>query len=42
MAGLLDGVMRKRFTGEGPLLFLHTGGAPALFAYRDALPAVPI
>ncbi|TPQ34034.1 D-cysteine desulfhydrase [Cupriavidus pinatubonensis] len=42
MAGLLDGVMRKRFAGEGPLLFLHTGGAPALFAYRDALPAVLI
>jgi D-cysteine desulfhydrase len=39
MAGLLDGVMRKRFDGDGPLLFLHTGGAPALFAYRDALQA---
>ena len=37
MAGLLDGVARKRFAGSGPLLFLHTGGAPALFAYRNAL-----
>ncbi len=42
MAGLLDGVMRKRFDGDGPLLFLHTGGAPALFAYRDALQAATL
>ncbi|MBV8271903.1 MAG: D-cysteine desulfhydrase [Cupriavidus sp.] len=41
MAGLLDGVTHKRFDGSGPLLFLHTGGAPALFAYRDALQARP-
>lgn len=41
MAGLLDGVTRKRFPGNGPLLFLHTGGAPALFAYRDVLQAPP-
>lgn len=32
MAGLLDGVAKGRFA-DGPLLFLHTGGAPALFAY---------
>lgn len=32
MAGLLDGIGRQRFD-EGPLIFLHTGGAPALFAY---------
>ncbi|MBC2689743.1 MULTISPECIES: D-cysteine desulfhydrase [Pseudomonas] len=32
MAGLLDGIGRQRFD-EGPILFLHTGGAPALFAY---------
>ncbi len=37
MAGLLDGVARRRFTGDGPVLFLHTGGAPALFAYRNAI-----
>ena len=36
MAGLLDGVARGRFEGNGPLLFLHTGGTPALFAYRDS------
>jgi D-cysteine desulfhydrase len=34
MAGLLDGVGRERFE-DGPILFLHTGGAPALFAYTD-------
>ncbi|GAB3629117.1 D-cysteine desulfhydrase [Pandoraea terrae] len=39
MAGLLDGVARRRFAGDGPLLFLHTGGAPALFAYRKAMDA---
>jgi D-cysteine desulfhydrase len=34
MAGLLDGIGRQRFD-EGPVIFLHTGGAPALFAYPD-------
>lgn len=35
MAGLLDGVGRQRLD-DGPLIFLHTGGAPALFAYAGA------
>ncbi|KPY47890.1 D-cysteine desulfhydrase [Pseudomonas syringae] len=35
MSGLLDGIGRQRFN-DGPLIFLHTGGAPALFAYPDA------
>jgi len=35
MAGLLDGIGRGRFD-EGPIIFLHTGGAPALFAYGAA------
>lgn len=35
MAGLLDGVGRQRFN-DGPIIFLHTGGAPALFAYAGA------
>lgn len=40
MAGLLDGIERARFANDGPILFLHTGGAPALFAYQgDILPA---
>jgi D-cysteine desulfhydrase len=36
MAGMLDGIGRQRFD-EGPIIFLHTGGAPALFAYKDFL-----
>ena len=35
MAGLLDGIGRQRFE-DGPIIFLHTGGAPALFAYNTA------
>ena len=35
MAGLLDGIGRQRFEA-GPIIFLHTGGAPALFAYGAA------
>jgi D-cysteine desulfhydrase len=34
MAGLIDGISQKRFRDEGPILFVHTGGAPALFAYH--------
>lgn len=34
MAGLIDGISQKRFKGEGPILFIHTAGAPALFAYH--------
>ncbi|MDR9888957.1 D-cysteine desulfhydrase [Pseudenterobacter timonensis] len=34
MAGLIDGIAQKRFKDEGPILFIHTGGAPALFAYH--------
>ena len=37
MTGLLDGIARGRVEGDGPVLFLHTGGAPALFAYSDAV-----
>lgn len=36
MAGLLDGVKRKRFPASGGVLFWHTGGTPALFAYKSA------
>lgn len=35
MDGLLDGIALTRFA-EGPVLFLHTGGTPALFAYPPA------
>ena len=41
MAGLLDGIARGRIEGDGPVVFLHTGGAPALFAYRDACVGKP-
>jgi D-cysteine desulfhydrase len=36
MAGLLAGVAAQRIPGRGPVLFLHTGGSPALFAYHPA------
>lgn len=36
MAGLLDGIACGRIDGDGPVVFLHTGGAPAIFAYREA------
>ncbi|MDH4559496.1 D-cysteine desulfhydrase [Pseudomonas sp. BN411] len=35
-AGLLDGIAKSAFEGDGPVLFLHTGGSPALFAYHPA------
>ncbi|WNN47161.1 D-cysteine desulfhydrase [Siccibacter colletis] len=34
MAGLIDGISQQRFKDDGPILFVHTGGAPALFAYH--------
>ena len=37
MAGLLEGISQDRFRREGPLLFIHTGGAPALFAYHPSV-----
>lgn len=37
MAGLIDGITQKRFKDEGPILFVHTGGAPTLFAYHPHL-----
>lgn len=37
MAGLLDGIEQHRFKDNGPILFIHTGGAPALFAYHPSV-----
>lgn len=37
MAGLIDLVRRGAYTPDQNILFLHTGGQPALFAYRGAL-----
>lgn len=36
LAGLLDLLERGKLTGD--VIFLHTGGAPALFAYADEFP----
>ena len=36
MAGLIDDV-RSRRVPDGPVVFIHTGGTPAVFAYRDEL-----
>jgi D-cysteine desulfhydrase family pyridoxal phosphate-dependent enzyme len=37
MAALFDLVRRKHFKAGDQVVFWHTGGAPALFAYRDVL-----
>lgn len=37
MAGLIDLLRQKKFGSEDRVLFWHTGGAPALFAYADTL-----
>jgi hypothetical protein len=37
MSGLIDQVRKGCFHGTDDVIFLHTGGAPALFAYEDAL-----
>jgi len=37
MAALMDDVRSGRLGGENPVVFIHTGGTPAIFAYRDAM-----
>jgi L-cysteate sulfo-lyase len=37
MAGLIDQVRKGGYTAGETVVFLHTGGTPALFAYKDAL-----
>ncbi len=37
MAGLFDMCRKGVFTQNDKILFVHTGGAPGLFAYRDTL-----
>jgi 1-aminocyclopropane-1-carboxylate deaminase/D-cysteine desulfhydrase-like pyridoxal-dependent ACC family enzyme len=39
MAGLIDDVRQKRLTSDDKVAFIHTGGTPAIFAYRDELMA---
>ena len=41
MAGLIDDVRAGRLTAGDTAIFIHTGGTPALFAYRDELLAMP-
>ncbi|MCW5699240.1 MAG: D-cysteine desulfhydrase [Rhodospirillales bacterium] len=36
MAGLIDLIAQGRFSGSDTVVFLHTGGTPALFAYGSA------
>jgi L-cysteate sulfo-lyase len=36
MAGLIDLVAKGRFSASDTVVFIHTGGLPALFAYRAA------
>ena len=35
MAGMIDLVQRGEIASDGPVIFWHTGGSPALFAYPD-------
>jgi 1-aminocyclopropane-1-carboxylate deaminase/D-cysteine desulfhydrase-like pyridoxal-dependent ACC family enzyme len=37
MAGLVDAARKGELTQEDVVIFLHTGGLPASFAYRDAI-----
>jgi len=37
MAAVIHDVRQSRLNGAGPVVFVHTGGTPALFAFRDAL-----
>jgi 1-aminocyclopropane-1-carboxylate deaminase/D-cysteine desulfhydrase-like pyridoxal-dependent ACC family enzyme len=37
MAGLIDDARQGRLTARDSVVFVHTGGTPAVFAYRDEL-----
>jgi len=37
LAGMIDYVRLGRFTAGQKIVFLHTGGSAALFAYADSL-----
>jgi 1-aminocyclopropane-1-carboxylate deaminase/D-cysteine desulfhydrase-like pyridoxal-dependent ACC family enzyme len=37
LACLIDDIRSGRLTGDDPVVFVHTGGTPALFAYSDEL-----
>ena len=42
MGGLIDMIRTAQFGKDANLLFWHTGGAPALFAYSDSLDFSPV
>jgi 1-aminocyclopropane-1-carboxylate deaminase/D-cysteine desulfhydrase-like pyridoxal-dependent ACC family enzyme len=37
MGGLIDLIRTRRIDGKKPIVFIHTGGTPALFAYGSAM-----
>jgi 1-aminocyclopropane-1-carboxylate deaminase/D-cysteine desulfhydrase-like pyridoxal-dependent ACC family enzyme len=37
MAGLIDDLRQQRLAAGSTVVFIHTGGTPAVFAYRDEL-----
>jgi len=37
MAGLIDHIRKGKLSKKDTVLFVHTGGTPALFAYVDEL-----
>ena len=37
MAGLIDDARQERLSAKDQAVFIHTGGTPAIFAYRDEL-----
>jgi D-cysteine desulfhydrase family pyridoxal phosphate-dependent enzyme len=37
MAGLIDAIRQGRFSADQDVVFIHTGGTPALFAYNKQL-----
>jgi len=37
LAGLIHDIRQRRLTGNDTVVFVHTGGTPAIFAYRDEL-----
>ena len=41
MGGMIDMIRQGRFSQDDTLLFWHTGGTPALFAYGEKLLAKP-
>ena len=37
LAAVIDDIRSGRLAPDEPVVFVHTGGTPALFAYRDEL-----